>query len=202
MKLLIFDTETTGLPVKKLPAEKEPDNWPHIVSISWVVLDSLPNEILSQQNFIIKPLDWHVPAESTAIHGISHDLAQKTGQPLSLVIEKFMSEEYDVLVAHNIDFDMNVLINAIKWDLKISVPLFPQQICTMKLSKNICRLSGRFGYKYPKLKELYFHAFGEYPFEAKLHNSMYDVLVLTKIVQKFGPLRKLMNLREAVILNK
>jgi DNA polymerase III epsilon subunit-like protein len=194
MKLLIFDTETTGLPLQKLPAEKEADNWPHIVSISWVVLDSLTNQILTQQNFVVKPLGWHVPLESTAIHGISHDLAEKTGKSLSYVISAFLAEEYDVLVAHNIDFDINVVRNAIKWDLGLSLPLFPKQICTMKLSKNICKIQGNFGYKYPKLKELYFHAFQIMPFEAKLHNSMYDVLVLTELIQRFAPLRKLMNL--------
>ena len=199
MKLLIFDTETTGLPLKKLSAEKESGNWPHIVSISWVILDSDSNEILSQQNFVIKPLGWHVPVESTAIHGISHELAEKIGKDLSHVISIFLAEEYDLLVAHNIDFDMNVLINAIKWDLELSLPIFPQQICTMKLSKNICKLPGNFGFKYPKLKELYFHAFHQYPFEAKLHNSMYDVLILTELVQKYGPLRKLMNLRDASV---
>jgi DNA polymerase-3 subunit epsilon len=194
MKLLIFDTETTGLPVKKLSAEKEPNNWPHIVSISWVVIDSLTNEILTQQNFVVKPTDWYIPIDSTAIHGISHELAERTGHPLSFVITKFLSEEYDALVAHNIEFDMNVLIHAIKWDLSLDIPLFPKQVCTMKLSKNICKLQGNFGYKYPKLKELYFHAFQILPFEAKLHNSMYDVLILTEVVQKFKPLRKLMNL--------
>lgn len=194
MKLLIFDTETTGLPLKKLPAEKEPGNWPHIVSISWVVMNSLNNEILSQQNFLVKPDGWTVSVDSTAIHGISHNMAERSGQPISTVIEKFLSEEYDALVAHNIDFDMNVLVNAIKWDLQLPLPLFPKQICTMKLSKNICKLPGNFGYKYPKLKELYYHAFHEYPFEAKLHNSMYDVLVLTELVQRYNPLRKLMDL--------
>jgi DNA polymerase III epsilon subunit-like protein len=195
MKLLIFDTETTGLPLKKLPAEKEPGNWPHIVSISWVILDSSTNEILSQQNFVIRPLNWIVPAESTAIHGISHDMAERTGKDLTYVIFKFLIEEYDVLVAHNIDFDMNVLINAIKWDLDLALPLFRKQICTMKLSTNICKIRGNFGYKYPKLKELYFYAFKKYPFEAKLHNSMYDVLILAEVIQKYEPLRKLMDLR-------
>jgi DNA polymerase III epsilon subunit-like protein len=199
MKLLIFDTETTGLPLKKLSAEKEPGNWPHIVSISWVILDSVSNEILSQQNFVVKPIGWHVPVESTAIHGISHELAEKIGKDLSYVISIFLAEEYDLLVAHNIEFDMNVLVNAIKWDLQLPLPLFPKQICTMKLSKNMCKLQGKYGFKYPKLKELYFHAFQILPFEARLHNSMYDVLVLTELVQKFAPLRKLMDLRTIAV---
>ena len=106
-----------------------------------------------------------------------------------------MNETYDGIVAHNINFDINVLINAIRWDLNMKAPICPRMFCTMKLSKDLCKLKGTFGrFKYPKLKELYFHAFGKMPNESQLHGSMYDVLILTKIVQEYEPLRQLMGL--------
>jgi hypothetical protein len=66
----------------------------------------------------------------------------------------------------------------------------------MLLSKNICKLPGKFknSYKTPKLKELYYHAFGVYPEELQLHNSMYDVRILTEVIKNYLPLRQAMGL--------
>ena len=68
MKLLIFDTETTGLPKNRQPAERGPDNWPHIVSISWIVLDTDTNKEVKRRSYIIQPNGWHIPEESVRIH--------------------------------------------------------------------------------------------------------------------------------------
>lgn len=196
MKLLIFDTETTGLPRIKIPALTEPNNWPHIVSISWIILDSTTNKIEKQKSFVIKPLGWHIPEESTKIHKITHEYAVDNGSDLASVLGIFMAEKYDVLVSHNIDFDTNVLYNAIKWDLEMPFnSLKKQLICTMNLSRSICKIKGNFGsYKYPKLSELYYYAFKEFPKQDSLHSSMYDVLILTEIIQYCNELRLKMNL--------
>jgi len=193
MKLLIFDTETTGLPKTRNDAS-EPNNWPHIVSISWVILNVRTNNISKQKSYVIRPLNWEIPPESTAIHGITQKFAEENGVSLQFAITQFLGENYDFLVAHNLKFDKNVLINAIIWDLKMDYPIFPKQICTMELSKNLCKLPGKFDYKYPKLKELYFHALGKMPDERKLHGSLYDVLILTEVIKSYLPLRQAMGL--------
>jgi hypothetical protein len=64
----------------------------------------------------------------------------------------------------------------------------------MRLSKNLCKLPGNYGYKLPKLKELYQVAFGKSPEEQYLHNSMYDVRILTDIIKTYLPLRQAMGL--------
>jgi DNA polymerase III epsilon subunit-like protein len=106
-----------------------------------------------------------------------------------------MADSCDAIVAHNVHFDMNVLTNAIVWDLRMEPPLFPRQMCTMEITKNICKLPGKYrDYKYPTLKELYFHAFSKYPDQTKLHGSLYDTLILSELVKNFVPLRKEMGL--------
>jgi len=196
MKLLIFDTETTGLPInKKQSALSKPNNWPHIVSISWVIMDSKISEIIKEHNHIIKPLGWTIPQESTKIHGISHDMAVEKGDDLSEVIRQFMEDPCDMIVGHNIEFDINVLINAIVWDLGMEPPMFPREICTMKLSTNLCKIPGKYrDYKYPSLKELYFRVFSRYPDEKQLHGSLYDTIILCEIIKNYDPLRKAMGL--------
>jgi len=194
MRLLVFDTETTGLPKSRKSAYEGPNNWPHIVSISWVILDN--NVIVKQASHIIKPRNWIVPAEATAIHGISHAKAEE-GELLCDILYEFMSENCDAIVAHNLKFDVNVMVNAFKWDLDIpftgfTVPL----LCSMEKSSNLCKIpfpNGN-GYKYPKLKELYYHIFRRYPDEQRLHTSIYDVIVLSECIQHSSDLRKAMGI--------
>jgi DNA polymerase III epsilon subunit-like protein len=202
MKLLIFDTETTGLPTRREPASKGPNNWPHIVSISWIVLDTDTNIELTHKSYIVRPDNWYIPVESTRIHGITHEEAATQGTPLITVMNAFLTEPCDAWVAHNLEFDLGVIINAVLWDIKSQFPKVPQRkYCTMLLGKGICKLPGRYGYKPPKLKELYCHAFGKYPEELLLHNSMYDVRILTEIIKSYLPLRQAMGLVARSISN-
>ena len=198
MKYLIFDTETTGLPVNsKLPASARPNNWPHLVSISWVILDTTTNELIKKQNFLIKPMSWSIPEDSTKIHGIRDEHARRYGYDLKWVMDVFMLEECDALVAHNIEFDYNVLYNAIVWDLGIAFPLSHKpRYCTMNIGKPICRLPSAFynGFKSPKLSELYEFVFHKKPVSHMLHSSIYDTLILAEIVQTCDEIRSKMNL--------
>jgi DNA polymerase III epsilon subunit-like protein len=74
---LIFDTETTGLPKARLPSSRGPNNWPHIVSISWVILDAHTNKVVDIRSFVIKPRNWTIPEDSIKIHGITQEKAEK-----------------------------------------------------------------------------------------------------------------------------
>jgi DNA polymerase-3 subunit alpha len=183
MKLLVFDTETTGLPKSRTPALEKPDNWPHLVSISWVILED--NIIVKQRDYIIKPENWIISDDSIRIHGITNELAHGKGHSLLKVMTEFMSEQVDAMISHNINFDYNVIINAIKWDLEFDFKGFNIPLkCTMLLSKNICKLPGSFAsYKLPKLKELYEFIFKRKPNEKKLHGSLYDTIILTECIQ-------------------
>jgi len=197
MKLLIFDTETTGLPTNSdIPAENKSDNWPHLVSIAWVIMDSDDNEIIKRRKYIIRPDGWNIPQESIAIHGISELKANLSGHKLQDVLLEFITESYDMLVAHNLKFDYNVLRNAMIWDLGWGFnPLTKPSCCTMKLSTDICMLPGRNGtMKYPKLSELYAEVFKREPISSRLHDSLYDTLILTEIVQSSNELRCKMGL--------
>jgi DNA polymerase III epsilon subunit-like protein len=201
MRLLIFDTETTGLPKSREPATKGPNNWPHIVSISWVILDTETNMIMKQRSYVIKP-KWYIPADSIAIHKITNEEAMKNGVDLFNVIHEFITEPCEAIVSHNIQFDLNVLVNAMLWDCGMPYKVLPRTICSMMLSQSICKLPGNYGkYKSPKLKELYYHAFRKMPDETKLHGSMYDVLVLTEVIQHYFPLRHAMGLVASSVTN-
>jgi DNA polymerase III epsilon subunit-like protein len=196
MKLLIFDTETTGLPKSRKASKEGSNNWPHMVSISWIILDSETNQIEKERSYIVQPRSWIIPEESIQIHGITQERAEREGDSLATILGEFLAENYDMLVAHNMEFDYNVLDNAIRWDLDMSFnEIKKPKICTMELGRDLCKLRTLFGKpKAPKLKELYEHAFGSPPDETQLHNSLYDTKVLTKVIQEYTPLRVKMNL--------
>jgi DNA polymerase-3 subunit alpha len=178
MKFLIFDTETTGLPVDfGASAFKGPNNWPHIVSISWAIMDDKFKKVLSSQSYIIKPRGWDIPFESVAIHGITTSEATEHGHDLAQVMDKFFSEDCDGYIAHNIHFDRNVVYNAMLWDLgyKFFEGLGKPKMCTMIIGRNLCKLPKN---KSPKLSELYEFSTGKKPTISCLHNSLYDTLFL------------------------
>lgn len=197
MKLLIFDTETTGLPKSREPAIKGSDNWPHLVSIAWTVVDTTNNfNTISSESYIVKP-QWTIPADSTAIHGITQEKAEVDGLPLSTVIQKFLDVDHDMIVAHNMNFDYNVLVNAIVWDLKINtLPDFKPKFCSMEAMKETMQIpyaNGR-GYKPPKLTELYTYVVKK-PFDSgKTHSAQYDTWLLAEIIKNSNQLQVMMGL--------
>jgi DNA polymerase III epsilon subunit-like protein len=173
---MFFDTETTGLPKYKDPAYKGPGNWPHLVSIAWIVKSPFKREY-----FIIKP-EWDIPEESIKVHGITREKAEQ-GHDLSYVMSKFLKDARgQTLVAHNMNFDYNVIVNACMWDLQWSQPRFNKMICTMELTKPILKIPGLYGFKYPKLAEVYKYFFYTEP--EGTHNSLRDTELLFEICQK------------------
>jgi DNA polymerase III epsilon subunit-like protein len=194
MKLLIFDTETTGLPKSREPAIKAPGNWPHIVSFAWTLVDTDGFKILSSEYHIVKP-QWNIPEDSVKIHGITQEKALNEGIPLSSVILKFLEVDHDKLIAHNINFDYNVLVNAVLWDLKLKIPPdFKPMYCSMELMKPVMKLqyaNGR-GYKPPKLSELYEYVLHKKP--EGMHNAQVDTQLLVEIIQNCPLLQRMIGL--------
>lgn len=194
MRVVYFDTETTGLPKTRESATRGPDNWPHLVSIAWIIDDDGEK---TETYHVIKP-KWTIPADSTAIHGITQEHATQHGSDVKTVMQEFIGLNADVLVAHNMDFDFNVILNAILWDSGIPYPKIPKLVCTMEAGRNICRIPVNYSkskFKVPKLVELYEFTFGKRP-EAQLHNSLNDTRVLVEIVESTQMFRKLIGLPE------
>ena len=192
-RVLVFDTETTGLPKDRVNALLRAGNWPDIVSIAWTIHDG-GSRVDSKYSIII-PESWKIPAESIKFHGITQEVATVTGSPLSKILQKFAADlkTVDTVVAHNLEFDRNVLFNAYKWRLGIDpLSLWPKnEFCTMNASEHELRIPLQRPhynkkYKSPGLDELYRATFGVPPI-ANAHNSLRDVEVLSQIITKRWP---------------
>ena len=91
MKLLVFDTETTGLPESRNTSILETSKWPHIVQISWILYDDDERKILVSQDFIIK-CKVDIPESSSKIHGITNECSQQNGVKIEYAMKQFNND--------------------------------------------------------------------------------------------------------------
>jgi DNA polymerase III epsilon subunit-like protein len=134
-----------------------------------------------------------ISKESENIHKISNEMSKTKGVDIKKELQEFnnMLIESDLVVAHNISFDKQmIMVECIRHKLQQNFTRNTNrkpEYCTMKNSVNICKipkvsLNGDIYYKYPKLIELYQHLFHETP--DGLHNSMIDVLACLRCYGK------------------
>jgi DNA polymerase III epsilon subunit-like protein len=163
--LLFFDCETTGLPRVRYFSPEVIDDWPRLVQLAWARYDPRGKE-QEARSFIVRPEGFRIPADATRIHGISHARALQEGRDLADVLDEFLEAACaaaTTLVAHNFDYDRNVVAGEL---IRMRKPLGFLEltgICTMKETTNLCQLSrpgGGFGFKWPTLEELHAHCFG------------------------------------------
>lgn len=177
---LFFDTETTGLPKSYKAPVSDLNNWPRLVQLSWAWFDNDGNA-WDRYDYIIKPVGFVVPEESTRIHRITHDQALTEGHDLLTVLMEFNNhiKRAQAVVGHNIDFDDKIIGSEMFRNKLPNALEAAHKICTMKSSADICRISnGRGGYKWPNLAELHRFLFGHDFAEA--HNAMVDVLACAR----------------------
>jgi len=174
---VFIDTETTGLPDDFNSLSSY--NNVRLVQIAWIIYDSYGKKI-SKRDFIIKPEGFEIPENSTKIHKISNSLALIAGKSLYKVLLDFNTaiKSCSRIVAHNLNYDFNVLLseyNRTNIDPKINSL---NKICTMKATTDYCAISTFKGYKWPSLAELYKKIFLEDMKEA--HNAAVDIEATAK----------------------
>ena len=110
MRILFFDTETTGLPKDwKAPVEQL-DNWPRLVQIAWQVYNQ-EGDLLEEHEYIIKPVGFIIPSEASVVHKITTEKALETGVDLLTILKVFSSsvKSCGLMVAHNYSYDYNIM---------------------------------------------------------------------------------------------
>jgi DNA polymerase III epsilon subunit-like protein len=182
MKILVFDTETTGLPSSSLPLDLQPK----IIQFAGVLYEvndeKLMQEIKRVDVLIDPKID--IPVETTMIHKITNEMVK--GKP---IFSKVFSEirqlfiETDMVCAHNIAFDKKLL--QIECErLEESFDFWPEKhYDTMLETIDLCRLpSKNRSFKSPRLSELHEFLF-DIDFD-NAHNALFDVLATGKCLQE------------------
>ncbi len=178
---LVFDTETTGLPLNYRAPISDFNNWPRMVQIAWQIHD-IKGDLIEVKNYIIKPDGFTIPYNSEKIHGISTELALSKGIPLEEVLSLFSDalKQAKYIVGHNISFDNNIVGCEFLRSNMSNVLENKISIDTKEESTEFCQLPGGRGgkFKWPNLSELYNKLFGESFAEA--HNASADVEATTR----------------------
>lgn len=195
MQYLIFDTETTGLPNYKLPVSHP--SQPYIVQLAALLCDDNART-LAQLNVIIRSNmteRFTIPPELAEIHGITQELSDRAGVDVNTAFSLFnnLYDNCDMIVAHNIDFDLRMLRRY--FEPLPGAPVYygsKPEYCTKEHSTDVLKLpptekmiaaknrnpdwtppGGWPKYKAPHLSEAY-----KYFFDGEIvgaHNAMVDV---------------------------
>lgn len=196
MKILVWDTETTGIPLYNENGVKVPSDdprQPHPVQVAAKLIDVGDNyekrEVIAEMSRIVKPDGYEISDFIGKLTGITQERAMKEGMPEKAVMEEYVGlcALADVCVAHNDSFDRKIIrISLIRlfgrdvaneWYCKAGRGFF----CTMKASTDICKIpptkkmssAGYNKFKSPKLEEAYEFFFKKKP--DVCHDAMADV---------------------------
>ena len=168
---LVLDTETTGLPLKGVPASDPRQS--RIMQLGAVLLDD-DKEVASFYSRLY-PDGWplvHPAAE--AAHGITLESCERLGvaQRAAFDVLSEFASAADIVVAHNYDFDYQLL--TIEYELLGHVFAPAKHFCTMKAMTSICKLVKSNGSaKWPNLTEAANHV--GHQWTAKAHDALSDV---------------------------
>jgi DNA polymerase III alpha subunit (gram-positive type) len=170
MKVLAFDTETTGLIENRLKQQKFQ---PHVIQFCGILVDLDKAKFIESFDTFIKPPSPELITEHiTKVTRISWETVQNHGsfkdhaKKIREIIEKSPA-----VAAHNLIFDMDVLNVEFARLGEEEVRWPARQICTIEASSHIC------GYRL-KLGDLHKELFGEEFVDA--HDARVDTEALVR----------------------
>ncbi len=203
---------------QKLLPRSDASKWPHSVQFCYILYDNQLHTAKIVNEILRLPEGETMDPGSEAVHKISLAKTQgrtkrvvnpKTGEEMMTfnpeiheVLTEFMKdfEKADVIVAHNLNFDRNMLLAEMdRLRTRPGFEVFEEYIqnlyankkefCTGKFGADVCQISavnkmGKEYYKMPKLNALYTHLFGYAPDESKLHDALMDVVICMRCFYK------------------
>lgn len=208
--ILFFDTETTGI--------RQNGFIPRVVQIGALLTDD-EGRTVSELNVLLYPRGFDtVPQAAADVHGFTFDMLQKCGVDRERGLDVFFDlvAVADTIVAHNIEYDLDLLNIEIDYQLRKDssdidalakgeawkkVLDIKQQFCTMLNSRDLMKLplseaQASFfkdkgidqKYKNPRLQEAHIHFMG-YDFEGA-HDAMADVRACKDVYFKLHSLKE------------
>lgn len=107
--ILLYDTETNGLPQWNLPSE-DPSQ-PHITQLAAELCDEHNGNTIATLNTLIRPDGWAIPDDLAELTGITTERALAEGIPIADALRQFtpLWRRASMRVGHNESFDARML---------------------------------------------------------------------------------------------
>lgn len=181
--ILIYDTETTGIPIWDIPSDDP--NQPHLVQLTAGIYEKSSEKLVHLINYVIAPQGWEIPLATIELHGITNEFAHQYGVSESYALSSlnFLWQGYEK-VGHNISFDNRIIRIGLKRNFEEAV------VDRWKESKSFCTMIEAqkiLGGKRLKLSELYRKLFDkEMP---EKHDSLTDMFACAEIYFKLQKLK-------------
>jgi DNA polymerase III epsilon subunit-like protein len=210
--IMVFDFETTGLPkdrnAKFTPGQSNSDDFPYAVQLAYMLYDRQTGSAKIVNEIVRLPEGVEMTTESETVHHISAESTRgKTAEGIHFhkeiedILKEFIMDfrKADIVIAHNIHFDRNILLAEVDRLHKKGKEEFTEfldefyknkiEYCTALKGKYVCKTEkldrfGRMYYKMPKLVELYEFLFKMKPNESMLHNAIVDVVICFRCFYK------------------
>lgn len=190
--ILVFDTETTGLPRFDLPADDP--RQPRACALAAILADADGNEV-EIIDHVIKPDGWEVPDEVARIHGLTTAICMERGVPVREVLDDFM-RLHDLAVeiaSYGIGFDLKILRGELR---RAGLPdsYGAKPACDIiRAAAELCRIAptnkmmaaGRKSNKLPKLSEAVEIVLGQSHETA--HTALGDARMALRLMAKMPP---------------
>ena len=171
MKVIVFDTETTGLiKNRKLPLDKQPE----IIEINAVLVDLKDGKTIDEYDALINPslVKDELPPIITKITGLK--MEDLSGKPKFMTVHHEIQEFFnncDACIAHNLSYDRDMIdIEFERMGVKFKWP--ERMICTIEQTMHLT------GYRL-NLQKLHTRLFSE-GFE-DAHRARNDVAALVRV---------------------
>lgn len=183
MNYLIFDTETSGLPLFNLPPGA-PEQ-PVILQIAAILLDNSFNEVATLNTLVNHGRDVEIHPKAFEAHGLSNGLCRTTGLLYATMTDKFMAmyNTYETtFVAHNLKFDIFLWrCHLARYQEHENLFFARHTFCTMEAMTPICKIRNKWrpDYKWPKLQEAFYHIMGHEFDDA--HDALADVRACAEV---------------------
>ena len=170
---LVFDTETTGLP---LPSVADLEKQPRIIELALSKIED--GKLISKHSWLINP-EQKLEAVITKITGLTDD--DLKDKPRFIEVAEEIADVFksaDVLIAHNAPFDVSLLAFELKRaGIENEFPWPAETLCTVQEFRHL------FGF-HPSLQVLYEKILGKEL--AQTHRAQDDVDALVEILMKEG----------------
>lgn len=160
MRIIAFDTETTGLTLFSKPFTHPEQPWP----VSVTAINSAPDgKIEEVYSVIVKlPAGAVIHPKAQEVHGISFERTQEEGlDPKDVILHlRDMFRSAEVHSAYNLPFDNKVLLamahrthpDIDAADLKSWLYGTSEGVCSMEMTKQFLRVPGTGGYGFRAIK--------------------------------------------------